>query len=186
MSLVSCFMHTTQVTLPKTRQSSEIDEKMRRKPSREAAKTPSATLKELHEFLAYTGCLGHATAFFHFYMSEGGRTDVLERKTSKPSYILQKQTWNVSKKFGKMCYGPMKPKLNFLVIIPKMWFGANTAPSPKQYHTNMQVWWWQQQRDFFFFVCVRTKPSGLCYKVKSVRKSLLEHLHLICDSSEAF
>lgn len=53
-----------------------------------------------------------------------------------------------------MCYGPMKPKLNFLVIIPKMWFGANTAPSPKQYHTNMQVWWWQHQRDFFFFVCV--------------------------------
>ncbi len=44
------------VILPSNGCPSKIDEKMRRKLVREAAKRPTGTLKELQEFLASTGC----------------------------------------------------------------------------------------------------------------------------------
>ncbi|KAM4031045.1 uncharacterized protein ACNLHF_018613 isoform 1-T2 [Anomaloglossus baeobatrachus] len=51
----------TTVTLPRTGRPSKIDEKTRRKLVREAAKRPTATLKELQKFLASTGCVLHVT-----------------------------------------------------------------------------------------------------------------------------
>ncbi len=62
---------------------SKIDEKMRRKQVREAAKRPTATLKELQEFLARTGCVVHVTTISHIRHMSGlwGR---VARKTSKP------------------------------------------------------------------------------------------------------
>uniref|UniRef100_A0AAY5KI17 Transposase Tc1-like domain-containing protein n=1 Tax=Esox lucius TaxID=8010 RepID=A0AAY5KI17_ESOLU len=52
---------STSETLPRTGCPSKIDEKMRRKLVREASKRPTATLKELQEFLASTGCVLHVT-----------------------------------------------------------------------------------------------------------------------------
>uniref|UniRef100_A0A803JF02 Transposase Tc1-like domain-containing protein n=1 Tax=Xenopus tropicalis TaxID=8364 RepID=A0A803JF02_XENTR len=51
----------TTVTLPRTGHPSKIDEKTRRKLVREATKRPTATLKELQEYLASTGCVVHVT-----------------------------------------------------------------------------------------------------------------------------
>ncbi|XP_077107151.1 uncharacterized protein LOC143764919 [Ranitomeya variabilis] len=51
----------TTVTLPRTGRPSKIDVRTRRKLVREAAKRPRATLKELQEFLASTGCVLHVT-----------------------------------------------------------------------------------------------------------------------------
>ncbi len=61
---------------------SKIDEKIKRKLVREAAKRPTATLKELQEFLVSTGCVVHKTTIFHFLHMAGlwGR---VVRKTSK-------------------------------------------------------------------------------------------------------
>lgn len=53
--------YATIVTLPRTGHLSKID-KTRRKLVREAAKRPTATLKELQEFLASTACVVHMTA----------------------------------------------------------------------------------------------------------------------------
>ncbi len=47
----------TTVTLPRTGRPSKIDEKTKRKLVKEASKRPTATLKELQEFLASTGCV---------------------------------------------------------------------------------------------------------------------------------
>ncbi|XP_061540851.1 uncharacterized protein LOC133406855 [Phycodurus eques] len=51
----------TTVPLPRTGRPSKIDEKTRRELVREAVKRPTATLKELQEFLASTGCSVHVT-----------------------------------------------------------------------------------------------------------------------------
>ncbi|XP_057696935.1 uncharacterized protein LOC130918837 [Corythoichthys intestinalis] len=51
----------TTVTLPRTGRPSKIDEKTRKELVKEAVKRPTATLKELQEFLASTGCSVHAT-----------------------------------------------------------------------------------------------------------------------------
>ncbi|KAJ7317060.1 hypothetical protein JRQ81_003222 [Phrynocephalus forsythii] len=53
----------TTVTLPITGHPCKIDEKTRRKLVREAAKRPTATLKELQEYLASTRCVVHVTTF---------------------------------------------------------------------------------------------------------------------------
>ncbi len=57
--------------LPSTGCPSKIDEKMRRKLVREAAKRPTATLKELQEFLASTGCVVHMTTISHILQMSG-------------------------------------------------------------------------------------------------------------------
>ncbi|XP_053320788.1 general transcription factor IIF subunit 1-like [Spea bombifrons] len=49
----------TTETLPRTGRPSKIDEKTRRKLVKEVCKRPTATLKELQEFLASTGCVLH-------------------------------------------------------------------------------------------------------------------------------
>ncbi len=71
------------VILPSTGCPSKIDEKMRRKLVREAAKRRTATLKELQEFLASTGCVVHVTTSSHILHMSGlwGRVAI---KTSKP------------------------------------------------------------------------------------------------------
>ncbi len=71
------------VILPSTGCPSKIDENIRRKLFREAAKRPTATLKELQEFLASTGCIVHVTTISHILHMSGlwGR---VARKTSKP------------------------------------------------------------------------------------------------------
>ncbi|XP_019752572.1 uncharacterized protein LOC109532249 [Hippocampus comes] len=51
----------TTVPLPRTGRPSKIDEKTRRELVREAVRRPTATLKELQEFLASTGCSVHVT-----------------------------------------------------------------------------------------------------------------------------
>ncbi|XP_037106285.1 uncharacterized protein LOC119122170 isoform X5 [Syngnathus acus] len=51
----------TTVPLPRTGRPSKIDEKTRRELVREAVKRPTATLKELQQFLASTGCSVHVT-----------------------------------------------------------------------------------------------------------------------------
>lgn len=63
--------YATTVTLPRTGRPSKIDEKTRRKLVREAAKRPTATWKELQEFLASTGSVIHVTTISRIlHMSE--------------------------------------------------------------------------------------------------------------------
>ncbi len=75
--------YSSTVILPRTGRPSKIDEKVRRKLVREAAKSPTATLKELQEFLASTGCVVYVTTISHILHMSGlwGR---VARKTSKP------------------------------------------------------------------------------------------------------
>uniref|UniRef100_A0A803K8A0 Transposase Tc1-like domain-containing protein n=1 Tax=Xenopus tropicalis TaxID=8364 RepID=A0A803K8A0_XENTR len=58
-------------TLPRTGHPSKIDEKTRRKLVREATKRPTATLKELQEYLASTGCVVHVTTISHILHMSG-------------------------------------------------------------------------------------------------------------------
>ncbi len=51
------------MTFPSTGCPSKIDDKMIRKLVREAAKRPTAALKEMQEFLASTGCVLYVTKF---------------------------------------------------------------------------------------------------------------------------
>ncbi len=52
-----------------------------------------------------------------------------------------------------MCYGLMKPRLNFLVIILKCMFGKKQQhrTSPKEHHTHSEAWWWQHHALGLFF-----------------------------------
>lgn len=59
------------VILPRIGCPSKIDEKMRRKLVREAAKRPTATLREPQEFLASTGCVVHVTTISHVLHMSG-------------------------------------------------------------------------------------------------------------------
>ncbi|MCJ8729688.1 hypothetical protein PDJAM_G00109390 [Pangasius djambal] len=58
-------------TLPRTGLPSKIDEKTRRRLVREAAKRPTATLKELQEFLASTGCVVHVKTISRILHTSG-------------------------------------------------------------------------------------------------------------------
>ena len=85
----------TTVTLPRTGRPSKIDDKTRRKLVREAAKRPTATLKELQEFLASTGCVVHVKTISRLLHMSGlwgrvARRLILQRITSKLGLILQK------------------------------------------------------------------------------------------------
>ena len=79
----------TVITLPRTGRPSKIYEKTRRKLVREAAKRPTATLKELQKYLS-SGCVVHMTTISRFLICLGygvERQDgslFLQRKTSKP------------------------------------------------------------------------------------------------------
>lgn len=105
-----------------------------------------------------------------------------QRKTSKPALILQEDIWNLPNACGKMCYGLMKPRLNFLDIIPKGLAQKQHCSSPKEHHTYSEAWWWQHRAlGLFFFswnwglsqgggnyeqfqipVSVGTKPLAFC------------------------
>ena len=61
----------TTVTLPRTGHPCKIDEKTRRKLVREAAKRPTATLKELQKYLASTGCVVHVTTIARILHKSG-------------------------------------------------------------------------------------------------------------------
>uniref|UniRef100_A0AAY5L3A7 Transposase Tc1-like domain-containing protein n=1 Tax=Esox lucius TaxID=8010 RepID=A0AAY5L3A7_ESOLU len=70
---------TTEI-LPRTGRPSKIDEKTIGKLVREASKRPTATLKELQEFLASTGCVLHATTISHILHMNGLWDRVARRK----------------------------------------------------------------------------------------------------------
>ncbi|XP_077572581.1 uncharacterized protein LOC144196367 isoform X1 [Stigmatopora nigra] len=61
----------TTVTLPRSGRPSKIDEKTRKELVREVVKRPTATLKELQEFLANTGCSVHATTISRILHKSG-------------------------------------------------------------------------------------------------------------------
>uniref|UniRef100_A0AAY5KT08 Tc1-like transposase DDE domain-containing protein n=1 Tax=Esox lucius TaxID=8010 RepID=A0AAY5KT08_ESOLU len=121
----------TTETLPRTGRLSKNYEKMRRKLVREASKRPTATLKELQEYLASTGCVLHVTTISHIHHLNGLWGRVARRK-----HFLTKKNLQARLKFakacGKMCYGLMKPRLKFFA---KGMFGAtkktNTTHHPK-------------------------------------------------------
>ncbi len=110
--------------LPSTGCPSKIDEKMRRKLVREAAKRPTATLKELQEFLASTGCVVHMTTISHILQMSG----LWGGKKNIQAWLdFAKTHYKSPKAYGKMCYGLMKTRLNFLAIILKGMFGTKTT-----------------------------------------------------------
>ena len=73
----------TTETLPRTGRPSKIDEKTRRKLVREASKRPTATLKELQEFLASAGCVLRDNnlpySSYEWAMGKGGKTEAFSR-----------------------------------------------------------------------------------------------------------
>uniref|UniRef100_A0A803K548 Transposase n=1 Tax=Xenopus tropicalis TaxID=8364 RepID=A0A803K548_XENTR len=78
--IIKCRKYGTTVTLPRTGRPSKIDEKTRRKLVREATKRPTATLKELQEYLASTGCVVHVTTIYHTLHMSGLWGTVARRK----------------------------------------------------------------------------------------------------------
>lgn len=108
---------------------------------------------------------------------------IFQRKASKPGLILQIDIWNLPNTRGKMCYGLMKPRLNFLDMIPKGIFGAkntahhqmNTIPAVKhgggKHHALglfCFTWKWglsqggRNYEQFQISVSVGTKPLAFC------------------------
>uniref|UniRef100_A0AAR2JMY3 Transposase Tc1-like domain-containing protein n=1 Tax=Pygocentrus nattereri TaxID=42514 RepID=A0AAR2JMY3_PYGNA len=83
--------HGTTVTLPRTGRPSKIDDKTRRKLVREAAKRPTATLKELQEFLASTSCAVHVTTISHLLHMSGLWGRVARRKPYLSKKNIQAQ-----------------------------------------------------------------------------------------------
>ncbi|KAI3371761.1 hypothetical protein L3Q82_024310 [Scortum barcoo] len=89
--------HNSDITKEQDVQS-KIDDKTRRKLVREAAKRPTATLKELQEFLASTGCVAvHVTTISSLLHMSGlwGRVArwkpyLSKKKHPSPGFILQK------------------------------------------------------------------------------------------------
>lgn len=86
----------TTVTLPRTGRPSKIDDKTRRKLIREAARRPTATLKELQEFLASTGCVVHVTTISRLLHMSGLWGRVARRKP-----YLTKKNIQARLKFAK-------------------------------------------------------------------------------------
>uniref|UniRef100_A0A803JMT1 Transposase Tc1-like domain-containing protein n=1 Tax=Xenopus tropicalis TaxID=8364 RepID=A0A803JMT1_XENTR len=78
--IINCRKYGTTVTLPRTGCPSKIDEKTRRKLVREATKRPTATLKELQQYLASTGCLVHVTTISRILHMSGLWGRVARRK----------------------------------------------------------------------------------------------------------
>uniref|UniRef100_A0AAY5K4A2 Transposase Tc1-like domain-containing protein n=1 Tax=Esox lucius TaxID=8010 RepID=A0AAY5K4A2_ESOLU len=125
----------TTDTSPRTGHPSKIDEKTKRKLIREASKRPTATLKELQEFMASTGCVLHVTTISRILHMNGlwvGWQDgkpFLTKKNIQARLKFAKPNIKSLKACGKMCYGLMKPRFNFLAIIPKEEEWANIATS---------------------------------------------------------
>lgn len=59
---------------------SNINEKTKRKLIKEASKRPTATLKELQEFLANTGCVIHVTTISRIFHMSGLWGRIARRK----------------------------------------------------------------------------------------------------------
>uniref|UniRef100_A0A674EJM0 Tc1-like transposase DDE domain-containing protein n=1 Tax=Salmo trutta TaxID=8032 RepID=A0A674EJM0_SALTR len=72
--------YVTTETLPRTGRPSKIYEKTRRKLVREASKRPTATLKELQEYLASTSCMLHVTTISRILHMNGLWGRVARRK----------------------------------------------------------------------------------------------------------
>uniref|UniRef100_A0AAY5KIL8 Transposase Tc1-like domain-containing protein n=1 Tax=Esox lucius TaxID=8010 RepID=A0AAY5KIL8_ESOLU len=97
----------TTKTLPRSGRPSKINEKTRRKLVREASKRPTATLKELQEFLASTGCVLHVTTISRILHMNGlwGRVarqkPFLTKKHPSPAEVCNNKHQVPQKHVGK-------------------------------------------------------------------------------------
>ena len=88
----------TTVTLLRTGRPPKIDERTKRKLVREAAKRPTATLKELQQFLASTGCSLHVTTISRILHMSGLQGRVARRKPFLTKKNIQARL-NFAKKY---------------------------------------------------------------------------------------
>jgi len=115
----------TTVTLSRTGRPSKIDKNTKWKLVREAAKRPTATLKELKLFLASTGCyscLPYSPPISA--IGQGGKT--------------QKLIFSLPKQFVKMCYGLVRPTFPSKTV--KGIFVAQKKPPSHQQKNSKWQW----------------------------------------------
>ena len=73
-------VYGTTKTLPRSGRSSKLDDQARRRLIREATKSPMATSKELHAFMAKTGHSVHVTTISQALHKSGLYSRVVRRK----------------------------------------------------------------------------------------------------------
>lgn len=111
---------TISITLDGTkwRQSSKSEENMRRSIRywwqlvMEAAKSPTATLKELQEFMVRTGCVIHVTTMSRILHMLGMGHGIARQKSSltkKKNEDMVKIYKFLQNHVGNVCYGQIKP-----------------------------------------------------------------------------
>uniref|UniRef100_A0A803J782 RBR-type E3 ubiquitin transferase n=1 Tax=Xenopus tropicalis TaxID=8364 RepID=A0A803J782_XENTR len=158
-SVIKWRKYGTTVTLPRTGHPSKIDEKTRRKLVREATKRPTATLKELQEYLASTGCVVHVTTISHIFHMSGLWGRVARRKP-----FLTKKNIQARLHFAKTHLKSPKSMWEKVLWSDETMvelFGHNSkkiclaqkqyCTSPKEHHTHSEAWWWQHLALGLFF-----------------------------------
>lgn len=130
----------TNVTLARPGRPSKMDDKTRRKAVRDVAKSPTATLRERQEFLSMS--------MRDYGVGWQDRGPIVQRKTPMSGSILQKDIWNLPKNVWGKCV-MMKPRLNFLDIIPEAIFVAKTTLHITK-STPLEAWWWPRPALFLF------------------------------------
>ncbi len=78
---------------------------------------------------------------------------------SRPVWSLLQSIWMIQKRIGRMSYGQMKPKYNFLV--KKCLEEKECWVASKEHHTYCEAWGWKQTSLGLFF-CKGTRMSDLC------------------------
>uniref|UniRef100_A0AAY5K9G5 Transposase Tc1-like domain-containing protein n=1 Tax=Esox lucius TaxID=8010 RepID=A0AAY5K9G5_ESOLU len=126
-------------------------EKMRRKLVREASKRPTATLKELQEFLASTGCVLHVTTISRILHMNGLWGRVARRKP-----FLTKKNIQARLKVAKTnIKSPKSTWENVLwsdeTKVELSGAKKKSHTSPKEHHTHSEAWGWQHHALGLFF-----------------------------------